>query len=282
MWGGSREDFFRLYEIASKHLKACFPDILVGGYGSCGFYPLTRSDLPESYQSFMTWFTDFLQMCRETGAPMDFYSWHIYTNDENELMTHARYVRETLDAYGFPKAEAHLNEWNIGTEGTSFTAKHTMEGGSFSAAVLCLLQNTHYVDKAMYYCFSLQGRYNGLLDQNDDSTSPSWYPFAAFGKLYALGNSAPVQAPGDGLYAAAAFDAQEAAVLLVNYRQQDETVTLDAKGLPGGRLARVLRITQEQHLDESFACTVSSEATLRLHLPGHTAVLITFSDPSEH
>ncbi|MBO7176721.1 MAG: hypothetical protein J6W14_05045, partial [Clostridia bacterium] len=39
MWQGTREEYFELYRVASKHLKACFGDsIKVGGYGSCGFY----------------------------------------------------------------------------------------------------------------------------------------------------------------------------------------------------------------------------------------------------
>ena len=36
MWHGSFEEYCRLYEVASKHLKAAFPHLKIGGYGSCG------------------------------------------------------------------------------------------------------------------------------------------------------------------------------------------------------------------------------------------------------
>ena len=48
MWTGTDEDFFELYTIASKHLRACFGDtIKIGGYASSGLYALyNRNPLP--------------------------------------------------------------------------------------------------------------------------------------------------------------------------------------------------------------------------------------------
>lgn len=100
MRAGTKEEFFALYRTASKHLKTCFPSIRVGGYGSCGFYPLTRAGLPAAYDTFVPYFTDFLAMARAEECPLDFFSWHIYTQSIDEILTHARFVREKLDAYG--------------------------------------------------------------------------------------------------------------------------------------------------------------------------------------
>ena len=53
MWKGSMEEYFTLYEVTANHLKACFPHIKVGGYGSCGFYtigPDEAWDLIEAIQ----------------------------------------------------------------------------------------------------------------------------------------------------------------------------------------------------------------------------------------
>jgi hypothetical protein len=36
MWHGTFEEYCRLYEVASKHLKAKFPHLKIGGYASCG------------------------------------------------------------------------------------------------------------------------------------------------------------------------------------------------------------------------------------------------------
>ena len=38
MWTGSFPEFCRLYEVASKHLKEKFPHLMIGGYGSSGFF----------------------------------------------------------------------------------------------------------------------------------------------------------------------------------------------------------------------------------------------------
>ena len=43
MWRGTKEQFYELYAVASKHLKACFPHLKIGGYGSCGFYDIKKS-----------------------------------------------------------------------------------------------------------------------------------------------------------------------------------------------------------------------------------------------
>ncbi len=36
MWHGTFEEYCDFYEVASKHLKAQFPHLMIGGYASCG------------------------------------------------------------------------------------------------------------------------------------------------------------------------------------------------------------------------------------------------------
>lgn len=274
MWGGTKEAFFKLYEISAKHLKARFPNIKVGGYGSCGFYAFTNPSRKPAYHMFLTYFADFLQMVRDTGAPLDFFSWHIYSGSLEDLLAHAKFCRDKLDAFGFAETEAHLNEWNVNAEGGGFPEKHTMVGGAFNGAVFCMLQQTRYVDKAMYYCFH-NSNYNGLQDRITGAREPSWYPFVAFGHLYGLGGSVKTEVTG-GIYAAAAKNDREGAVMLSNYHCDDEAVTLSVSGLDGKKTARVQMITMEKHLEEEFACTVCDEAVLTLKLPRDTVALVKF------
>ena len=70
------EEFFELYKVASKHLRNRFPEIKIGGYGGCGFYEITRENY--KFQTFVTWFTEFLAFVKENECPLDFYTWHIY------------------------------------------------------------------------------------------------------------------------------------------------------------------------------------------------------------
>lgn len=82
---GTKEEFFELYHISSRYLKNKFPDIKIGGYGSCGFYAVTRENIPDSHKGFVTYFTDFLEMAKRTESPLDFFSWHIYSADVEEV-----------------------------------------------------------------------------------------------------------------------------------------------------------------------------------------------------
>lgn len=274
MFEGTPEEFYHLYEVTAKHLKKCFPNIKVGGYGSCGFYAYTNPNKKPPYHMFLTYFTDFLQMARDTAAPLDFFSWHIYSASLEDLLAHAKYCRDNLDAYGFTETEAHLNEWNVNAEGGGFIEKHNMVGGSFNAAVFCMLQQTRYVDKAMYYCFH-NSLYNGLQDRITGAREPAWYPFVAFGHLYGLGTSVKTEKDG-GVCATAAKNDTRGAILLANYHVDDEDVTLTATGIDGRKTVRVLLITEDKHLEEQIAFTVCSETELTLKLPRDTVALVKF------
>ncbi len=272
MWGGTKEEFFELYKVSTKHLKARFPELKFGGYGSCGFYTITRDNMPDSYYAFVPYFTDFLDMVKREGCPLDFFSWHIYGDSVEELIAHGKFARETLDKYGFTETESHLNEWNYGPEGGGFLDKHTLVGASFNGAVLSSLQNTPYVDMAHYYCFSYTAGYNGLLDQNDHTVSPSWYPFVAFGKMYTLGSAAKVETDGT-VYGTAAFSENESAVLISNYSDSAEKVTLCLDNIVGDT-AHILHIDEQGNLDERESFTVCDNAEITLTLPEYSLIFI--------
>lgn len=273
MFNGSKEDYFRLYETSAKHLKKCFPDILIGGYGSCGFYPITRETIYEGWDQFVPYFHDFLDMVKKTGTPFDFFSWHIYTADVEELLTHARYVRRSLDEAGFTKTESHLNEWNIHSEGAGFPAKHTMEGGSFNGAVISALSKENTVDLAAYYCFGSHSMYNGFINQNDLSVDPPFYSFVAFGKIYTLGNL--VSCENEGVYAVASANDTEGAVMISNYNNAEGDVTLSFVGAPG-KTAEVRVLDETRSLEKVFSLTTAADGELFLNVPERTIALVSF------
>lgn len=273
MWGGTKEEFFELYKTASKYLKNRFPELKIGGYGGCGFYAVTHKKGEKFFENFVTYFTDFLEMVKRENCPLDFYSWHIYTSDEKDLLAHAKYVRDTLDKYGFNNTESHLNEWNISAEGSGYREKHTLEGASFLAAVLAMLQNTNYVDMAHYYCFSFMGRYNGFLDQNDSTTCPSWYPFVAFGRLYSLENSAKTTCDGE-IYACAAKSNNEYGIMVANYLCDEKTTAISFKGIEGVKTASVEFIKDGYNLEEEFSFTLNGDGEVKITLPKQTVAYI--------
>lgn len=273
MWAGTKEDFFHLYSVTARHLKACFPDIKIGGYGSCGFYARTRQNVSQAFKDFVSYFTDFLAMVKREGVSLDFFSWHLYSGSADEVIEHAKFVRETLDSYGFTDTESHLNEWNIHAEGRGFPSKHTLEGAAFNASVLIRAQNTPYLDKAMYYAFSTHTMYNGFMNQNDLSIDPPWYSFVAYGRLYALGDAVSLSSSG-GIDVTAATDGKEHAVLISNFNCEDTLLTLSYTGLSEGQSVRVRRLAEGEDLAEVMTFTAAPGGELSFRVPVRTVLLL--------
>jgi hypothetical protein len=159
-WSGTFKQYVDLYVTAAKAIKAFDPALSVGGYAAA--YP--TGELPPQ----------FLAACRDQGAPLDFFSWHTYTNDPRVIAANGRRVRALLDAHGFEKAESHFNEWNIKHEGffkrglESLKREHferfkTEVGAGFVGCVLTLLQDAS-VDVANYYDSQPWSPWCGLFD----------------------------------------------------------------------------------------------------------------------
>ena len=94
-WGGTKKQFFEFYDTAATHLKKCFPHLKIGG--------------PASSNLNGPWVREFLS---ELKAPLDFFSWHVYSNDPYKIAELCTYARNLLDEYGFKDTESILNEWN--------------------------------------------------------------------------------------------------------------------------------------------------------------------------
>ncbi len=250
MWRGTRQQFFDLYGTVARHLKKCFPNIKVGGYGSCGVYlcddPTNKADGfggdLRFMRTFIPWFRDFCAYVTapETRAPLDFFSWHFYYHGEAQsparVATHARFVRQTLDEFGLGCTESILDEWNSYSHG--FDGMKEMPGASFCADIFCHLQAAP-VDMAHYYDALPSRAYCGLFRFPSQTTTPCYESFRAWNELYRLGGAARTICAEERFNAAAATDGKDFALLLVNtrerhYRDKDRRVAPVVKGVPPG------------------------------------------------
>ena len=236
MWQGSKAQYFELYRVAANHLKTCFPNIKVGGYGSCGFYAVDdREAAADPFRkSFVTWFEDFLRYVTapETKAPLDFYSWHVYLADTpDRIAAHARYVRRMLDGAGLAATESHLNEWNYpGLGWNEFAAMRTAVGAARVMSALCLMQREP-VDLAMYYDACPTRSYCGLFHLvGSDLRTPTIHALRLWNWLYRLDGAVESASDAPRLGVAAAGNGAARAILLVNNGDTPQTVTLDLKG----------------------------------------------------
>ena len=254
MWDGTREQFFELYRTTSLRLKKEFPDIKVGGYASCGFYTINRKDCPDFYKNFVTWFDEFLKFvtAKETACPLDFFSWHLYTNDPQEIVLHARYADSKLKEYGLSKVESIFDEWNYISKkpGRRFLEMKDNEGASFVGAAFCLMQDAP-IDKAMYYDAYPQRAWCGLYHFPGPRTTQTYSAFVMWNRLYRLGGQIPARTDAPGVYACAAANKSEKALFIANFNAVGCKISLD---LTGAKLKDFSgRIIDKRHDNAPFA-----------------------------
>ncbi len=146
-WDSSQQEFNNLFDETAKVLKTQFPELKVGGPG----FTAAAFLLPKN-RYLVSSFLDYL---RKHNTPIDFLSWHLYSNDPKEFIEAARFYRKLLDEYGFQKAESHLTECNTDMHRIPSVIKpFELRMGSYGAAMLTAawiaLQNER-VDAVFFY-----------------------------------------------------------------------------------------------------------------------------------
>ena len=258
MWnGGTPEQYYKFYEILTKMIKKEYPEAQVGGYAGCNAYC-------EEY------FDGFFEHIKKTGAPIDFFSYHIYADDLRDFVKLNEHVNRKLNAHGYAELPVILDEWNIFTgefwesimgEGFEYNRKFLFEriknevGAAFCAASLSLFQNLR-IDAAAYYDGQPKMYWCGLFDLYGVPLKP-YYSFVYFGELYRksseclcmvgsaqkssaisfgvehehIAKEPKQQNDSDGIFATAATDGKTMGILLVNYDGTDTRVMLHFNGL---------------------------------------------------
>ena len=224
MWNGTAEDYYRLYDVAAKHLKAKFPNIKIGGYAAIGFYAAVETEEYLATEAairpkyFLEFFHGFMKYIKAHGSPIDFFSWHSYDPVANTLI-HQAYAEKTLEAMGYSHIEIHLNEWN-----THHSVKEmgTAGAAASSAAMMCAMQETKMTMMNFYDARITTSDYCGLFDSRFRCPMATYDAFLAFGTLYALGAQAEVKGLGEDLYATAATNGKDNAILLANIGEERE------------------------------------------------------------
>lgn len=229
MWRGTKEEYYELYGVASKHLKSCFPHLKIGGYASCGFYALKDAFISSAKSSprmeyFIEFFDGFLKYIRENDCPIDFFSWHSYDSIENNKL-YADYARKRLDEAGYTATETSCNEWN-----SEVKARGTAHHAAITCGMLLAFQDTP-LDNAMFYDAQCGvSVYGSMFNPLTGEPFPTYYAFKAFNELYLLGEQIEVVLDKNNVYAVGAKKDDKACVLIANPYIGDIDITLDIKG----------------------------------------------------
>ena len=256
MWKGTMEQYFALYETASRYLKQTFPEIKIGGYASCGFYALSAADYSETAHSssrvgyFVEFFHKYLDYITsaEHSCPLDFFSFHSYADIADNVM-YAGYAREQLDRYGLRETELIFNEWNAGP-----ALRGTAEDAARIAGMMCALQDTP-IDACMYYDAWVGSSYCGLFNPIDKSVFKAYYAFVCFNELDRLKHQVRVEGGADGIYRVAAGDGEQGALLFINLTGKSIPLDIAVKGISGweegGIEAELYRTDREHEFEQS-------------------------------
>ncbi len=231
-WQGTPEEFYRLYDVTAKYLKTKFPELKIGGYGSCGFYALTKTNAVNTGSSprnqyFITFFEDFLAYITEHDTPMDFFTWHSYTTTEKNAQ-YIGYVNEMLEKAGYGDTEIIVDEWNYNPmENDKIDRRY----GANQTSMLIMFQNED-LDMAHYYCANYwpESVHAGMFVK-DGQPSSAYYGFWAFGQMYKFGNQAEIKNKSlpEDMYAVAATGEDGQALLIANVSEKrDRKLKIDA------------------------------------------------------
>lgn len=280
MWKGTAEQYFMLYETASRYLKERFPSIKIGGYASCGFYALSDKNFSETAKSstrvgyFVEFFINFLKYITqpEHRCPLDFFSWHSYADIEDN-MRYAAYAKEKLTEYGFGDIEIIFNEWNPGIHN-----RGTQTDAANIAAMMCGMQKTS-TDMCMYYDGQIDSSYCGIFDPIKKDIFPAYYAFYAFNRLYELGSEVFSKVEGEGLYICSAANGSESAALLVNRNNGERPAEVCFKGFksPGKTKLTRFSLNGKEFTETENIIYGGDGISFKLTLPAFSVSLYTFS-----
>ena len=210
-WSGTEVEFAKMYIIAARHLKSCFPDLKIGGPASAGDE---------------AWMERFLQRLVDAGnVPLDFLSWHWYWTEPSDVSIKATRIRKMMEKYGYGSSESILNEWNYvrcWTKEFVYSIKQIIgiKGAAFTAAVMSAMQNNKDVDMLMYYD-ARPTAFNGLWDLYTYEELKGYYPFYIFANLYELGTQVENTTDDENLYVVAAKNGEKIGAMVTYYAEND-------------------------------------------------------------
>ncbi|MBB3112426.1 xylan 1,4-beta-xylosidase [Paenibacillus phyllosphaerae] len=225
-WAGTREEFFCFYKSTADTIKGVAPELRVGG-PALGYGSIWND----------SWAEDFMANCRQEEAPVDFFSFHVYSEypskkEEAEklttIMPPSYYtdtilrLREQIEAEGHPSMELFITEWNFSLYDRNFI-HDTMFMAPF--VIHHALRTRGLIDALGYWSFTdvfeesqvppspFYGGF-GLLNRSG-LKKPSYYALELLGKL-----GQRVLAEGEGYIVTGSADGS-LQVLLYHYVHVD-------------------------------------------------------------
>ncbi len=258
-WGGTKEEFFDLYEIASKHLKSCFPNLKIGGPALSGK---------------VVWADEFLCEMQKRQVKIDFFSWHVYCTGPKKMIDRAESIRVMLDKYGYKNTESILNEWNYvkgWTEAFIYSIKtiHGMKGAAFTMACISEAQKSS-IDMLMYYD-TRPSVFNGVFDFYTCEKLKGYYPLYWYGMFYGMKHEIRSENTVDDIYTLCGVDDDGKVLAVVTHYSDDDNADDKTISIDFGKDGNYeIYLLDEEHTNE----LVSTTNNLTFTMKNQTCILI--------
>lgn len=241
-WGGTQHQFYDLYVAAAKHLKKCFPGLKIGGPAFAN---------PRKYGP------PFLDYVKEKGAPLDFFSHHMYHRKPARITEDVRIIRDMLDQRGFTNTESILNEWNYNRSWSeapfhySRRMRPTVKAAAFIAAVMCECQKAP-LDMLMYYDLRPNTSWCGPWAPFIYDIRPPYWALYYWAELTECSTQVESSCSTDNIYTCAAKSEDgELRLLLARYHDDDShnTTREVTINVPEGYHIAEIRLTDSKGMD---------------------------------
>ncbi len=273
-WDGSPPEFCTLYASTAIQLRAAFPTLQIGGPAFTQGVAMVPSG-----KAFLDL---FLETLASRAAPLDFLSWHIYSNDPVEYGSAAYYIRQRLDHFGFTAAKSVVSEFHTSTNGLSTAEASALRVGGRGAAIITaawIKFQEQGVDLAIVYRGNDTAlafpQFHGLF-KADGTPKKTPLAFSLWRTMAGYANhlNAPVLAGNASGVAMLAGQngAGEVAVLVANYGSAPVTWSLAPAS--GADISLRYRLVVSTVSDAAEQVVTSAPTTLPLTSEGYSVQLV--------
>ena len=212
-WGGTHDQFFDFYEVATKHLKARFPHLKIGG---------------PALAHKIDWAEMFIKEMAKREVPIDFFSWHIYCVEPKKMVERANTVKRLLIENGYENTESILNEWNY-VKGwreefkDSLAVIHGIKGAAFIMSIITEAQKCDGVDMLMYYDSRGDSCFNGVFDFYSLEPLKGYYALCWYSNFYDMEYEVRCESEPENIYSLCGVDKNGKAVCIItNYSDSND------------------------------------------------------------
>ncbi len=258
-WGGTKVQFFDMFEVAAKHLKNRFPNLKIGGPA------LAWNE---------EWAAEFLNEMNKKNVPIDFFSWHIYCTSPDKMIERSKRIKKLLIENGYDKAESILNEWNYvkGWEEEfkySINAIHGIKGAAFTMACICEAQKST-IDMLMYYD-TRPSAFCGAFDFYSYEPLKGYYPLYWYGMFYDMVAEVRAENSIEDIYSLCGLNKDGKILSVITHYNDDDTTSEKNISIDFGKNSNYqIYLLDDEHNGELYNTTDN----LNFKIKNNTVILI--------